>query len=199
MTKLLTKPWFLATLALVIMLGTQAGAFYMYWSDLNPHRKDILFIKREDPEGLIWSFSSKDLVQLKVELEGRLSAVESKEAGLASYEARLESDRAEIEAIKTEVERMRDSLMDEILKVEGWEKKNLKTLAATYSNLDPNAAVSIFNELDDSTVAKIMRSMKSDVVGDILQEMAMQGGGNESLIKRAARLSNLLRLFTDED
>lgn len=199
MTKLITKPWFLATLALVIMLGTQAGAFYLYWSELVPHRKDILLIKREDPEDLIWSFSSKDLVQLKVELEGRLSAVESKEADLASYEARLESDRAEIEATKTEVERMRDSLMDEILKVEGWEKKNLKTLAATYSNLDPNAAVSIFNELDDSTVAKIMRSMKSNVVGDILQEMAMQGGGNESLIKRAARLSNLLRLFTDED
>lgn len=199
MSNLLTKPWFLATLALLILLGTQAGAFYLYWSDLFPEQKDVLVIKREDPDALRWSFSSADLVRLKSELEGRLSALDVKETGLVTYEARLEADRAEIEGIKLDVKRMRDSLLDEILKVEEWEKKNLKTLADTYSNLEPDAAVRIFNELDDSTVAKIMRSMKSDVVGDILQEMAVQGGGNESLIKRAARLSDLLRLFTDDE
>ncbi len=199
MSNLLTKPWFLATLALVILLGTQAGAFYMYWSELFPEQQDVHFVMREEPEALEWSFSSKDLVQLKSELEGRLSEVGAREEGLLSYEARLEADRLEIEGIKTEVERMRDSLMSEIMKVEKWEKKNLKTLADTYSNLDPVAAVSIFNELDDSTVAKIMRSMKPDIVGDILQEMTVQGGGNESLIKRAARLSDLLRLFTEDE
>ena len=36
-------------------------------------------------------------------------------------------------------------------------------------------------------------------IGEILQEMAMQGGGNEALIKRAAKLSDMLRLSRDEN
>ena len=170
----------------------------MYWSELLPEPKNVLIVKHEDPDSIRWSFSSGDLRQLKVELENRLSAVDAKEASLDSYEARLESDRAEIEAIKSEVERMRDTLMGEIMKVEEWEKKNLKSLATTYSNLEPEAAIRIFSELDDSTVAKIMRSMDSETVGDILGEMAAQNGGNEVLVKRAAKLSNLLRLFTED-
>ncbi|MGK0238606.1 MAG: flagellar motility protein MotE (MotC chaperone) [Candidatus Pelagisphaera sp.] len=198
MIKLLSKPWFLATLALVILLGTQAGAFYMYWADMFPKPQDVLIVKHEDPDSIRWSFSSDGLHQLKTELDDRLSAVDAKEAGLASYEARLVSDRAEIEAIKSEVEQMRDSLMSEIMKVEEWEKKNLKNLATTYNNLDPEAAIRIFSELDDPTVAKIMRSMDTETVGDILGEMAAQNGGNEALVKRAAKLSNLLRLFTED-
>ncbi|MBT3483125.1 MAG: hypothetical protein HN457_17020 [Opitutales bacterium] len=198
MSNLLTKPWFLATLALVILLGTQAGAFYVYWAQLSPAPRDLLVVKREDPESIHWSFSSEDLGRLKTELENRLAAVDAKEAGLASHEARLNSDRAEIEAIKSEVERMRDSLMSEIMKVEEWEKKNLKTLATTYNKLDAEAAISIFSEMDDSTVAKIMHSMDTKTVGEILGEMATRNGGNEGLVKRAAKLSNLLRLFTEE-
>lgn len=198
MGKLLTKPWFLAVLALAILLGTQAGAFYLYWSELFPEQKEVLVIKREESEPIRWSFSSENLLALKSELEERISEVEKKEGDLASYEARLEADRAEIEAIKAEVESMRDSLMGEILKVEDWERKNLKTLADTYSELEPAAAVKIFKELDDVTVAKILRSMKSDMVGEILQEMTDGQNDNEAWIKRAAKLSDLLRLFTDE-
>ncbi|OUW15911.1 MAG: hypothetical protein CBD18_07900 [Opitutales bacterium TMED158] len=198
MSKLLTKPWFLATLALTILLGTQAGAFYLYWAEILPEQKDVLVVKREDPEAIRWSFSSENLLELRSELEQRISQVETKENDLSAYEARLKADRAEIEGIKAEVERMRETLTDEILKVEEWEHKNLKTLADTYSELEPDAAVAIFEELDDMTVAKILRSMKSDVVGDILQEMAAGNNGNEALIKRAAKLSDLLRLFTEE-
>ena len=114
MSKLLTKPWFLAALALVILLGTQAGAFYMYWSELFPEQKDVLIVKREDPEPIRWSFSSESLARLQTELEDRLNTVERRETDLAGYEARLESDRAEIESIKAEVERLREALLGEI-------------------------------------------------------------------------------------
>ena len=120
------------------------------------------------------------------------------EANLVSYEARLQSDRIEIEEIKAEIERMRDTLMKDIVEIEAWEGKNLKGLADTYGNLDPEATVSIFKELDDTTVAKILRFMKPATIGDILQEMAQQGGGNEAMIKRAAKLSNILRLSRDD-
>ncbi len=200
MSSLLSKPWFLAVLSLVILLGTQAGAFYIYWADLFPaHHTEVLVVKREDPSSLQWSFSSEHIVKLQSELEGRLAEVEKKEVELQVFETRLEADRAEVDEIKSKVEQMRDTLLADIVKVEEWEKQNLKSLASTYSNLDPLATVSIFSELNDPTVAKIMRFMKPDIVGDILQEMATQDGGNEVLIKRAARLSDILRLFTDDN
>ena len=124
--------------------------------------------------------------------------MDERQARLVSYEVQLKSDREEIEAIKKDVEEMRETLLKDVVEVEEWERKNLKILADTYGNLDPDATVSIFKELDDATVAKIMRFMKPDTIGEILQEMAMQGGGNEALIKRAAKLSNMLRLSKDE-
>ncbi len=194
MNSLISKPWFLAVLALTLMVGTQVGAYVMYRDQLFPQKKDVLVIKREDPSPIEWSFSSDDLEMLKMELDNRIAKVAEEEAKLASYEARLKSDREEINHIKTEVERMRETLLKDVVAVEEWEKKNLKTLADTYSKLDGPATVSIFNELDDATVAKILKFMKPDTIGEILQEMALQDGGKEALIKRAAKLSNMLRL-----
>ena len=198
MSNLLSKSWFLAALALVIMLGTQVGSYMLYRGKIFPEEKDVLVIKREDPSPIGWNFSSDDLERLNTELNNRMDEVAEKEESLAAYEARLQSDRIEIEEIKSEVERMRDTLLKDVIVVESWEGKNLKTLADTYGNLDPDATVSIFSELDDATVAKIMRFMKPATIGDILQEMAVQGGGNDALIKRAAKLSDMLRLSRDD-
>lgn len=198
MSSLLSKSWFLAVLALVIMLGTQVGSYVLYRDMIFPADKDVLVIKREDPSPIAWNFSSDNLKLLKTELDKRLAEVVEKEENLVTYEARLQSDRIEIEEIKAEVERMRDTLLKDVVTVEAWEGKNLKTLADTYGNLDPNATVKIFGELDDATVAKILRFMKPATIGDILQEMAVQGGGNDALIKRAAKLSDMLRLSKDD-
>ena len=198
MSNLFSKSWFLAVLALIMTLGTQAVAYLLYRDELFPKPKDILVIKREDPSPISWSFSSDDLKNLKLELDDRAVHLDERQARLVSYEVQLKSDREEIEAIKKDVEEMRETLLKDVVEVEEWERKNLKILADTYGNLDPDATVSIFKELDDATVAKIMRFMKPDTIGEILQEMAMQGGGNEALIKRAAKLSNMLRLSKDE-
>ena len=48
MSILLTKSWFLAVLALVIMLGTQVGSYVLYRDKIFPADKDVLVIKRED-------------------------------------------------------------------------------------------------------------------------------------------------------
>ena len=92
--------------------------------------------------------------------------LDERQARLVSYEVQLKSDREEIEAIKKDVEEMRETLLKDVVEVEEWERKNLKILADTYGNLDPDATVSIFKEIDDATVAKIMRFMKPDTIGD---------------------------------
>ena len=169
----------------------------MSWEELFPPAPEILLIRRDDPSPLQWSFSSEEIVRMKEELDGRLKKTEEKEIRLAEYEARLIADRAEIEDIKNSVDLIRQTLLNDVIKLEASELKNLKTLSKTYSNIEPQAIVSIFAELDDSTVAKILFFMKTDVQASILQEMADQSGGKGDLVQRAAKLSNMLRLFTD--
>lgn len=195
---ILSKPWFLAVLALLLMLGTQLVALKLYWEELFPERKaQAVVVTREDPATLTWGFASDTVDRLRMELESRLAELKAREAELAAYEARLQTDRAEIEDIKAKVELMREELMDGIVKLETGEQENLKRLAKTYAALTPEAAVNIFSQLDDATVVKILFFMKADTIGAILQQMATANGGVAEQVKRAAKISDLLRLFTD--
>lgn len=196
MKDLLGKPWLLAILALVLMLGTQFAALKLYWHDLFPKETStpVHVVKRSEPEAIQWGFSSDGLNRLKGELELRLSMLELKEEELAAYETRLKSDRIEIEEIKKQVEMMRDTLLEDIVRLEESEAKNLKILAKTYSELEPDATVKIFAQMDDAMVVKILFFMKSQQVGGILQEMAVA----QENPKRAAKISDMLRLFTDD-
>ncbi|MBC2606008.1 MotE family protein [Pelagicoccus albus] len=195
---MLSKPLVLAVLALVLMLGTQFVALKMSWKELfpEPERKATV-VTREEPEPFEWGFASDFINQLEEELQGRIAALDAREEELVAYEARLESDRAEIEEIKKEVETMREHLLEGVVKLESDETENLKRLSKTYSTLTPDATVSIFRELDDSTVVKILFFMKADTVGAILQEMATANGGVAEEVRRAAKISDMLRLFTD--
>lgn len=195
---ILTKPWTIAILALVLMLGTQLVALKLYWSTLFPERQApaVHLVEREAPKSLIWGFSTSEIDSLRAELESRVAMLDLREGELSAYGARLMADKAEIEDIKVQVEGMRDELMNGIVELEEAEQKNLRTLAKTYATLTPDATVSIFRELDEPTVVKILFFMKTDTVGAILQEMATANGGNEEQIKRAASISNMLRLFS---
>lgn len=195
---ILSKPIVLAVLALVLMLGTQFVALKMYWTELFPEPSaKVTVVTREEPEPFEWGFASEYISNLEEELKQRITALEVREAELAAYESRLGADRAEIEEIKDQVELMREHLLEGIVKLESDEKDNLKRLAKTYAILDPKATVSIFNELDDATVVKILFFMDSETVGAVLEEMVTANGNGSEQVKRAAKISDMLRLFTD--
>ena len=94
MNSLLSKPWMLAVLALLLMLGTQFAALKLSWSELFPEPEKIGIIHPADPQPLHYSFSSEAIMQMKQELERRLGQVESREQELGAFEARLNADRA---------------------------------------------------------------------------------------------------------
>ncbi|MBD5778674.1 hypothetical protein IEN85_04170 [Pelagicoccus sp. NFK12] len=195
---MLSKPLVIALIALVLMVGTQFVALKMYWSELFPEPEaSAVVIKREEPKPFEWGFASEYITQLERELHERIMMLDAREEELNAYEARLGADRAEIEEIKTQVERMREHLLEGVVKLESDEVENLKRLAKVYATLTPDATVNIFRDLDDSTVVKILFFMKSDTVGAVLQEMATANGGIAEQVRRAAKISDMLRLFSD--
>jgi flagellar motility protein MotE (MotC chaperone) len=82
-----------------------------------------------------------------------------------------------------------------LIEVTADESKNLRTLASTYTSLTPKAAVTILREMDDTTAVKILSLMKPDVVGPIFEEMARNAATDAPLARRAAQLSEKLRLM----
>ncbi|MEM9158770.1 MAG: hypothetical protein AAGB46_06935 [Verrucomicrobiota bacterium] len=196
---ILSKPWFLAVLALLLMLATQFAAFEISKSELLPKKVGPVVVHPADPKPEFWSFSPDEINQLRRELESRLAEVEERSQELDAFEARLNADRTEVEGIKASVMEMRDSLLQDIVRLEKTEEANLANLAKTYSALDAEDAVSILLELDDATVVKIMFFMKPDIQAEILGEMAGRDKGDKLLVQKAANWSDMLRLFSDED
>lgn len=194
MQKLLRNPWLIALLAVVLGVGTQAVVLqkrlgHVPEPEVDPHAAP------EPPKFVDWSFLTPEIEAMRTELKERLAAVEARESELRDYELRLKAERAEIEKIKREVDRMRATVENTITSVQTVEQKNLKTLAATYTNMTPVAVLAIFREMDDDTVVKILSYMKPDPVGQILEEMARTKEGEGTLAGRAAVISNKLRLL----
>ena len=85
----------------------------------------------------------------------------------------------------------------QVVEIQERELKNLKTLAQTYSAMNPSAVVAIFRELDENMAVKVLSFMKADRVGPILGEMskAVDAASGETMAKRAARITDKLRLL----
>src|SRR5204863_1646263 len=90
---------------------------------------------------------------------------------------------------------LRKQIADRVIEISTDEAKNIRTLSQTYANLSPRAAVAIIRELDDTTAVKILSLMKPDVVGPIFEEMSKTAAADGLLARRAALLSEKLRLM----
>ena len=90
---------------------------------------------------------------------------------------------------------MRKEIGERVIEINTDETKNLRGLAQTYTNLTPKAAVAIIREMDDVTVVKILSLMKPDIVAPIFEEMSKTPDKDGLLSRRAAVLSEKLRLL----
>lgn len=194
--KFFRSTWFVAIVALLLGVGLQTFVLLSHVDDLGAAALAEAAAARHTPPSRIdWDFLSPEIEQLHQELQERLTAVGRREEDLQDYEKRLQAERAEIEKLKREIETVREDLSTRLIEIETSESKNLKTLAATYSNMEPTAALVIFSEMDDEMVVKILAFMKPDQVGPILGMMAQTKDGEGSLAGRAAALSYKLRLL----
>jgi flagellar motility protein MotE (MotC chaperone) len=195
MKKILRSTWFIAVLALLLGLGTQAAVLGLRLSKLEQAPPPVVVKPDEVPDTIAFGFTAPEIQLMQEELKGRLASVAVREKELDDYDLRLRAERAEIEKLKRDVEKMRTDLAETVTEVQVVEQKNLKTLAATYTSIAPSAALAIFREMDDEMVVKILSFMKPDPVGQILEEMARPTEGRVSNAGRAATISNKLRLL----
>ena len=196
MIKLATNP--IVVLAIALLLGVGTG-LSMFWKAALPliaaakvaQAKAIEASKPEAP----WGFWTLEIENLASELKDQKAVVKKREEELAQREERLNAERQELSKQRQQLESMRADISSRITTIQSDEVKNLKSLVATYSSLTPKATLTIFKEMDDTMVVKILSLMKTDTVSPLFEEMSKQGASDPAVARRVATLSEKLRLL----
>ena len=142
-----------------------------------------------------WDFWTIEIENLSSELKEERLRLRKQAEVLEQRAARLAAEEREFATLRASVEALRKQITDRVAEISADEAKNLRSLAQTYTSLTPRAAVVILRELDDTTAVKILSLMKPEAVGPIFEEMSKPSADDDSLARRAALLSEQLRLM----
>lgn len=143
-----------------------------------------------------WDFWTIEIENLSNELKEERARLRKQSDQQDQRAARLAAEEKELAKVRDDIDTLRKEIADKVIEISADEQKNLRTLAQTYTNLTPRAAVAIFKEMDDTTAVKILSLMKADVVGAVFEQMSITAGADGTpLARRAALLSEKLRLM----
>jgi flagellar motility protein MotE (MotC chaperone) len=188
--------------ALLVLLGLGLGvgvSLAVFWSAsarfvANATATRAAEVAAKSPEKP-WDFWTIEMENLANDLRDERVRIKQHEEQLVQREARLAAEQQELEKTRKQIGELRAAIDERLIEVTEGESTNLKKLAQTYSTLTPKSAVAIFREMDDTTLVKLFSLMKPDSVGPILEEMGKESATDATLAKRAALLSERLRLI----
>ncbi|MDD5348797.1 MAG: hypothetical protein PHQ12_01180 [Chthoniobacteraceae bacterium] len=187
----LKSPWTAAILAVLANLGITA---WLIMSQQAALFANLPKVNIETPP-LMWSFKDAEIEKFVAELRAERKKLDARELDLEKMRARLATEREELVKVQNDIQASRDQLTASIVEMQETEAANLKSLSTTYSTMAAPAVVNIFAEMDETMVVKILSLMKADKVGAIFQEMARPRTPDIGMAKRAALLSDKLRLL----
>jgi len=142
-----------------------------------------------------WDFWTIEVENISADLKEERARLRKQAELQDQRAARLAAEEKELGKIRSDIEGLRKEIADKVIEITADESKNIRTLSQTYANLTPKAVVAIFREMDDMTAVKILSLMKPDVVGPIFEEMSRTQAPDGRLARRAAILSEKLRLM----
>lgn len=195
MIRLLQRPALFLPLALCASL--LAGLFPLWRAGtlLVEHLRAVRVPAAAQPKSQGWDFWTVEIDSLATELREEKARLAKRAEQLDLRAARITAEQQELEKLRGSVESMRREIADRVIEISADESKNLRVLSQTYANLTPKAAVAIIRELDDTTAVKILFLMKPDTVGPIFEEMSKTATSDGTMARRAAGLSEKLRLM----
>ena len=193
--KMLTSGWGLAFIAMLLNIVTTLALLLPAIGALQDPA--IETVEKTSMAARMWGFKTEAVDELIKELKSEREKLETDQKGVLAVQSQNAAEREELEKVRTEIQAMRTEIDQQVVEIQERELKNLKTLAQTYSAMNPSAVVAIFRELEENMAVKILSFMKADRVGPILGEMskASDAVSGETMAKRAARITDKLRLL----
>jgi flagellar motility protein MotE (MotC chaperone) len=196
MTAKLQNPVVVAGLGIALSVGVGVASSWQALSNVVVH---VAATPAEEAKSELkrkgWDFWTIEMDNLANELKEERDRLRKQAEMLDQRAARLAAEEKEFAKLRAEVEALRREIADKVVEITADEAKNIRALSLTYAALTPRAAVAIFKEMDDATAVKILSLMKPDTVGPIFEEMSRSGTPEAPLARRAALLSEKLRLM----
>ena len=192
--KMLTSAWGIALLGMLLNIGTTLMLLLPAIASLQDPA--IQVAEKTPMAERMWGFKTEAVDELIKELKSEIEKLDTDRKGVLAVQSQNAAEREELGKVRAEIVGMRAEIDQQVVEIQERELKNLKTLAQTYSAMNPSAVVAIFRELDENMAVKVLSFMKADRVGPILGEMAKGADATgEPMAKRAARITDKLRLL----
>jgi flagellar motility protein MotE (MotC chaperone) len=190
MIKLLTSPWTTALVGVVLYLGATVACWKTpaHPASSTPAQSAAA---REKQTGPSWNFTSPEADQLIAELKVEKKSLGKKEQELNDLMVRLQAERSELNLVTQSVRQLQLDFDRNVMRISEEETANLKKLAKVYADMEPANAAKVLEEMDDTSIIKIMVFMKDVETAAIWEAMAKKG---QAEAKRTALLSDRLRL-----
>ena len=197
--KNLFRYWYIILITALLSLGAAIGLLYLRQDSWMPPTTDPLAAMKEaspiasmSEEYVRWNFEAINLEELREDLEGQRSIIESERIELEALREQVNLEVAEMNDLRAEIDEVRRSVDEEFLKIDVSEEANLKSLAKIYGAMKPVPVVEIFKELETELVVKIMSVMPAETAGGILEQMTREQG-DPQVLARAAQITEKLR------
>ncbi len=192
--KMLTSAWGIAILGMLMNIGTTLMLLLPAIASLQD--PPIETVEKTSMAERMWGFKTEAVDELIKELKTEVEKLDTDRKGVLAVQSQNGAEREELDKVRAEIVGMRAEIDQQVVEIQERELKNLKTLAQTYSAMNPTAVVAIFRELDENMSVKVLSFMKADRVGPILGEMSKGADtAGEPMAKRAARITDKLRLL----
>jgi flagellar motility protein MotE (MotC chaperone) len=188
MIKLLRSHWVASVVGILLYLVTTGLA----WKSQS---KADTTVKPAEATTLVngasWEFHNPEVDVLITEVKEEKESLAKREAQLKELAERLQTERLEINLVLQAVQRLQTEFDSNVVRVTAEEAANVKKLGRTYAAMTPEGATPILKQMDETTLLKILATMKEAETAPLLEAMAHQG---EADAKRVAAISERLRL-----
>ena len=137
-----------------------------------------------------WKFHNPDIDQWVSQIKDERDSLAVREQNLKEWETRLAAESREIAAVTQAVTRTQTDFDKRVLLFSDQQKDNVKKQLKVITDMSPDGAATMLNEMPDDEVAQMLYTMKPDVSGAILDAMSKLGG---TPAKRAATLTERIK------
>ena len=171
MIRILQSSWLTALVGCLLYLGTMLALIHpSQFAAAIPAVTDRS--AADDPS---WKFKNPEFDQWVAQMKDEKEALALHEQQLTEWQTRLDAESQEISAVTQTVARLQADFDRNVIRFKAQDSDNIKHQSKLIAAMSPEGAASMFKEMADDDVVRILFTMKTDEASIILDTMSKTG------------------------
>ena len=193
--KFLQSSWLISLVGCLTYLGTTAAVLSSAKFEAEIPEVEAESIRIQPGDDPSWRFRNPEFEQWVQDLRQEKATLEVRKVQLGEWEKRLQAERQELSTVTQKVAQLQAEFDKNVVRLKDQEVKNLKRQAKTVSEMTPDAAAAMLNQMADDDIVRLFSAMKNDQVTLLLETLSKQG---KAQTRRAAAITERMRHLLPE-